>query len=61
MFNTLPLPLPQMDLEEESEKNKKPKSKMKATKDFKLLSFGDEAEEDEDNLKDVQVLTFLDR
>ena len=30
------------------EKDKKPKSKMKATKDFKLLSFGDEAEEEEE-------------
>ena len=31
---------------------------MKATKDYKLLSFGDEAEEEEVVLKDVQV-TFL--
>ena len=46
----------QMELDEEAEKSKKPKSKMKATKDFKLLSFGDEAEEEEDNLKDVQVV-----
>ena len=28
---------------------------MKATKDYKLLSFGDEAEEEEVVLKDVQV------
>jgi hypothetical protein len=45
-----------MDLEAESEKSKKPKSKMKATKDYKLLSFGEEAEEEEDGLKNVQVL-----
>ncbi len=34
----------------DEEKGKKPKSKMKATKDFKLLSFGDEAEEEEEEL-----------
>ena len=49
----------QMELDEESERNKKPKSKMKATKDYKLLSFGDEAEEDEDVLKDVQVVCLF--
>lgn len=43
-----------MDLEDEDRK-KKSKSKMKATKDFKLLSFGAEAEEEEDDLKDIQV------
>jgi hypothetical protein len=48
-----------MDLEAESEKSKKPKSKMKATKDYKLLSFGEEAEEEEDGLKNVQVLASL--
>lgn len=40
------------------EEDKKPKSKMKATKDFKLLSFGDEAEEDADDLESVQQ-TFV--
>jgi peptidyl-prolyl cis-trans isomerase SDCCAG10 len=34
----------------DDDKDKKPKSKMKATKDFKLLSFGDEAEEEEEEL-----------
>lgn len=33
---------------------KERQSKMKATKDYKLLSFGDEAEEDEDTLKSIQ-------
>jgi peptidyl-prolyl cis-trans isomerase SDCCAG10 len=43
------------DLDEEGKKNKKkPKSKMKATKDFKLLSFGDEAEDEEETLETVQ-------
>ena len=37
--------------EEDSErKSKKKKSKMKATKDYKLLSFGDEAEDEEEDL-----------
>ena len=35
------------------DRDKKPKSKMKATKDFGLLSFGDEAEEDEEDVDDV--------
>jgi hypothetical protein len=48
-----------METDEEREKNKKPKSKMKATKDFKLLSFGEEAEEEEDHLKDVQVKIMI--
>lgn len=43
-----------MDLDE-SGKSQKPKSKMKATKDFKLLSFGEEAEGDEQDLEVVQV------
>lgn len=34
--------------DEDKKAKKKPKSKMKATKDFKLLSFGEEAEEDEE-------------
>ena len=37
-----------LDDEDEKKSKKKPKSKMKATKDFKLLSFGEEAEEDEE-------------
>ncbi len=36
--------------DEDRHKKKKPQSKMKATKDFSLLSFGDEAEEDEEDL-----------
>ena len=44
-----------MDMDDEGGKNKKPKSKMKATKDYKLLSFGEQAEEEEDDLKEVQV------
>jgi len=46
-----------LDEDEEGEKKKKKKSKMKATKDNKLLSFGDEAEDDEaeiDNIKKVE-------
>ena len=35
-------------------KKKKSKSKMKATKDFNLISFGEEAEEEENNLDSVQ-------
>ena len=34
-------------------KKSKPESKMKATKDFKLLSFGEEAEDDEESLNTV--------
>ena len=42
-------------MDEESEgKKKKPKSKMKATKDYKLLSFGDEAEDEEGDLQTAQ-------
>ena len=37
---------------DKSEKRDK-KSKMKATKDFKLLSFGEEAEVDEETLAEV--------
>ena len=40
--------------EESSHQNKKKKSKMKATKDFNLISFGDEAEEEENDLAVVQ-------
>ena len=47
-----------MDMDEEGGKNKKSKSKMRATKDFKLLSFGEQAEEEEDDLKEVQVKTY---
>merc|ERR1712226_779568 len=38
------------DEDESSQQNKKKKSKMKATKDFNLISFGDEAEEEENDL-----------
>ena len=40
--------------DESSHQNKKKKSKMKATKDFNLISFGDEAEEEENDLAVVQ-------
>merc|ERR1719225_2120795 len=40
--------------DESSHQNKKKKSKMKATKDFNLISFGDEAEEEENDLEVVQ-------
>jgi len=39
-----------VDDEDEGKGKKKKKSKMKATKDYKLLSFGDEAEDDEADL-----------
>ena len=39
--------------EEVKEQKKKKKSQMKATKNFKLLSFGDEAEGDEDETQQV--------
>ena len=35
-------------------KKSKSRSKMKATKDFNLISFGEEAEEEENNLDSVQ-------
>ena len=38
------------DDDESSHHSKKKKSKMKATKDFNLISFGDEAEEEENDL-----------
>ncbi|XP_063681547.1 spliceosome-associated protein CWC27 homolog [Bolinopsis microptera] len=38
---------------EEKKKEKKKKSQMKATKNFKLLSFGEEAEEDEEEVQQV--------
>ena len=42
-------------MDDESEgKKKKPKSKMKGTKDYKLLSFGDEAEDEEGDLQTAQ-------
>lgn len=43
--------VPRMSIQQEaSSKKEKPKSKMKATKDYKLLSFGEEAEEDEEDI-----------
>ncbi len=39
---------------EKEKKSKKPKSNMKATKDFGLLSFGDEAEEEEEELQEAR-------
>ena len=41
------------DDELQKEKIKKPKSKMKATKDYKLLSFGEEAEDDEEETLEI--------
>ena len=43
-----------MDDDEKKSSKKKPKSNMKATKDFKLLSFGEEAEDEEETLVSVQ-------
>jgi len=44
------------DSDEEGEKKtKKKKSKMKATKDYKLLSFGDEAEDDEADIDEKKA------
>ena len=40
--------------EESSLQKKKSRSKMKATKDFNLISFGEEAEEEENDLEVVQ-------
>lgn len=40
----------------EGKKAKKKKSKMKATKDYKLLSFGDEAEDDEADIDEKKVV-----
>ena len=40
--------------EEGTHTKKKSKSKMKATKDFNLISFGEEAEEEENDLEVVQ-------
>ncbi len=37
-------------MEREGKKDRRPQSNMKATKDFSLLSFGDEAEEEEEDL-----------
>jgi len=42
--------IPRELIQQEDLGSKKPKSKMKATKDFKLLSFGEEAEGDEESL-----------
>ena len=42
------------DEDEGSSHKKKSKSKMKATKDFNLISFGEEAEEEENALETVQ-------
>ena len=42
------------DDDESEQQKKKKKSKMKATKDFNLISFGDEAEEEENDLEVVQ-------
>ena len=44
-----------IQMEDVKADSKKPKSQMKATKDYKLLSFGDEAEDDEEDLDQVQV------
>ena len=44
-----------VDDEDEKKAKKRPKSKMKATKDYKLLSFGEEAEDEEDDLNSAQV------
>jgi len=49
--NPFPDIVPRMRIEQEREKgSSKPKSQMKATKDFKLLSFGEEAEDDEETI-----------
>ncbi|XP_040580230.2 LOW QUALITY PROTEIN: spliceosome-associated protein CWC27 homolog [Lepeophtheirus salmonis] len=39
--------------DDKKKEKKSPESKMKAAKDFKLLSFGDEAEEEEDDLEET--------
>merc|ERR1719186_2212280 len=53
LINPFPDIVPREAISQELEKGKKskPKSKMKATKDFKLLSFGEEAEEDEESIE----------
>ena len=52
LINPFPDIVPREAIHQEVEKGKKskPKSKMKATKDFKLLSFGEEAEDDEESI-----------
>jgi len=52
LINPFPDIVPREAIHQEIEKGKKskPKSKMKATKDFKLLSFGEEAEDDEESI-----------
>jgi len=52
LVNPFPDIVPRAAISQELEKGKKskPKSKMKATKDYKLLSFGEEAEEDEESI-----------
>eukprot|EP00092_Neocalanus_flemingeri_P071844 GFUD01088325.1.p1 GENE.GFUD01088325.1~~GFUD01088325.1.p1 ORF type:complete len:500 (+),score=173.43 GFUD01088325.1:39-1538(+) len=52
LINPFPDIIPREGINQEIEKGKKskPKSKMKATKDFKLLSFGEEAEDDEESI-----------
>jgi len=52
LINPFPDIIPREAIHQEIEKGKKskPKSKMKATKDFKLLSFGEEAEDDEESI-----------
>ena len=50
---TISLLLKYLFQSEEKKKEKKKKSQMKATKNFKLLSFGEEAEEDEEEVQQV--------
>jgi len=52
LVNPFPDIEPRQAIEQEATRSKKdkPKSKMKATKDYKLLSFGEEAEDDEEDL-----------
>ena len=47
-----------LDDDENQKKKKKPKSNMKATKNFKLMSFGEEAEEEEEALQTVSKSQF---
>lgn len=44
-----------IEMIKDDQSDKKPKSKMKATKDFKLLSFGEEAEEEEEDLDEINA------
>ena len=44
--------------EQEKEKGGKEKSKMKAVKNFGLLSFGEEAEDDEETIEKVKEIFF---